>query len=313
MIKINGAITVSIIIATYNRVKFIGTTLDSILNQNYFNYEVIIVDDGGTDNTREVLQNYINDPKFKFYERPKEYPKGCPGSRNFGLTKAQGEFIWFFDDDDIAHPDLLENCISELKNIKNDFCRFERTVFYDFEKIEFDKIENPKTETVSKKDLKQLIIGELPFNSCQVIWRKASLGKEHFRGDIIYADDWEFYSRLLSMGLKGVSIDKILLFARKHPGSATHKYKSGNKKIMNSVILANFSVIDLTIKENILDKQLFKFFYRQAIFFNSYPIVRYLVKKSNLNLFNTLKYQIGFYAYPALGPIFNLKSKLKKS
>ncbi len=304
---------VSIIIATYNRAEFIDTTLDSILNQTYFNYEVIIVDDGGDDNTREVLETYLKDSRLKFFKRPKEYPKGCPGSRNFGLSKAQGEFIWFFDDDDIAHPDLLENCITELKNIKNDFCRFERTVFYDFEKIEFEEPTNLKIENISKKDLKQLIIGELPFNSCQVIWRKASLGKEHFRGDIIYADDWEFYSRLLAMGLKGVSIDKILLFARKHPGSATHKYKSGNKKILNSVILANFSVIDIAIKENILDKQLFKFFYRQAIFFNSYPIVKYLVKKSNLNFLNTLKYQIGFYAYPALRPIFNLKSKLKKS
>ena len=304
---------VSIIIATYNRADFIGVTIDSILNQTYFNYEVIIVDDGGKDNTREVLKTYLRDSRFKFLKRPKEYPKGCPGSRNFGLTKAQGEYIWFFDDDDIAHPHLLENCITELRHTEQDFCRFERTVFYDFEKIEFDKIENFKTKTVSKKNLKQLIIGELPFNSCQVIWRKASLGKEHFRGDILYADDWEFYSRLLSMGLKGVSIDKTLLFARKHPGSATHKYKSGNKKIKNSVILANFSVIDLAIKENILDEQLFKFFYRQAIFFNSYPIVKYLVEKSNLNFLNTLKYKIGFYAYPTLRPIFNLKSKLKKS
>jgi glycosyltransferase involved in cell wall biosynthesis len=312
MIKINGAITVSIIIATYNRVKFIGTTLDSILNQTYFNYEVIIVDDGGTDNTREVLRNYINDPKFKFYERPKEYPKGCPGSRNFGLTKAQGEFIWFFDDDDIAHPDLLENCISELKNIKNDFCRFERTVFYDFEKIEFEETTNLKIENITKKNLKQLINGELPFNSCQVIWRKAALGKEHFRGDIIYADDWEFYSRLLSMGLKGVSIDKILLFARKHSGSATHKYKSGNKKIMNSVILANFSVIDLAIKEKIMDRQLFKFFYRRAIFFNSYPIVKYLVEKSNLNLLNKIKYKFGYKFYPLIEPVFKLKAKVKR-
>jgi glycosyltransferase involved in cell wall biosynthesis len=304
---------VSIIIATYNRAKFIDTTLDSILNQTYFNIEVIIVDDGGDDNTIEVLKPYLRDPRFKFYKRPLIFPKGCPGSRNFGLSKVTGEFVWFFDDDDIAHPDLLENCIYELRNTEQDFCRFERTVFYDFEKIEFDKIENPKRETVSKKNLKQLIIGELPFNSCQVIWRKASLGKEHFRGDIIYADDWEFYSRLLSMELNGVSIDKTLLFARKHPGSATHKYKCGNKKIMKSVILANFSVIDLVIKGNFMDRQLFKFFYRRALFFNSYPIVKYLVEKSNLNFLNKIKYKLGFYAYPVLRPIFKLKSKLKVS
>ncbi len=304
---------ISIIIATYNRCNFIGVTLDSIFNQTYLNYEVIIVDDGGDDNTKEILETYLKDSRVKFYRRPKEYLKGCPGSRNFGLTKATGEFIWFFDDDDIAHPDLLENCINALSNTKQDFCRFERTVFYDFEKIEFDKITNPKIEIVSKNNLKQLIIGELPFNSCQVIWKKSSLGKEHFREDIIYADDWEFYSRLLSMGLNGVSIDKILLYARKHPGSATHKYKSGNKKILNSVILANYSVIDLVVEENLMDSQLFKFFYRKALFFNSYPIVKHLIEKSDLNFINRIKFKIGFYAYPAILPIFKIKSKLKCS
>jgi GalNAc5-diNAcBac-PP-undecaprenol beta-1,3-glucosyltransferase len=312
MRKNNGTITVSIIIATYNRAKFIDLTLDSILNQSSINYEVIIVDDGGNDDTEEVLEPYLRDPRFKFYKRPLSFPKGCPGSRNFGLTKANGELIWFFDDDDIAHPDLLKNCISELENTELDFCRFERTVFYDFERIEFEENTQPKIDLISTKNLKQLIIGELPFNSCQVIWRKTSLGKEHFRGDIIYADDWEFYSRLLSMGLKGISIDKTLLFARKHSGSATYKYKTGNKKIISSVILANFSVIDIAIKENIFDKQLFTFFYKQAIYFNSFPIVQYLVKKSDINLLNSLKYRIGFYAYPALRPIFKLKSKLIK-
>ena len=313
MKKNNVSSRVSIIIATYNRANFIEATLDSLLNQSFIDYEVIIVDDGSNDNTVKVLEPYLRDSRFKFYKRPLTFPKGCPGSRNFGMTKAKGEFIWFFDDDDIAHPDLLFNCIKELKNITNDFCRFERTVFYDIKKINFKETLNPKIKIISNKNLKQLIIGELPFNSCQVIWRKKSLCKEHFRGDIIYADDWEFYSRLLSMGLKGVSIDKTLLFARKHQESATHKYKSGNKKIMHSVILANFSVIDIAIKENILDKQLYKFFYSQAIFFNSYPIVKYLVEKSNLNYLYKLKYKIGFYAYPALKPIFNLKSKLKKS
>ena len=82
---------------------------------------------------------------------------------------------------------------------------------------------------------------------------------------------------------------------------------------MKSVILANFSVIDLVIKGNFMDRQLFKFFYRRALFFNSYPIVKYLVEKSNLNFLNKIKYKLGFYAYPVLRPIFKLKSKLKVS
>jgi len=304
---------VSIIIATYNRAQFIGATLDSILNQTYFDYEVIIVDDGGTDNTLEVLKNYLNDPRFKFFMRPAAFSKGCPGSRNYGLTKITGQFIWFFDDDDIAHPKLLEKCIYELINTDHDFCRFERTVFYNSEKIQFEENAKPRINIITKKNLKQIINGELPFNSCQVVWRKSSIGTAHFRGDIIYADDWEFYSRLISIGLKGVSLDEKLLFARKHPGTATHRYKTGNKKIIDSVILANLSVIDIAIEEKIFDEQLFKFFYRQALSFKSYPIVKYLVEKSNLNILKSLKYKLGFYTYPALRPIFRIKSELKKT
>lgn len=301
---------VSIIIATYNRAKFIDITLESILDQTYINYEVIIVDDGGEDNTKEVLAPYLRDPRFKYYKRPLTFSKGCPGSRNFGLTKAQGEFIWFFDDDDIAHPALLGNCITGLFNANHDFCRFKRTVFYDFERISFDETSKPEIDLVSKKNLKQMIIGKLPFNSCQVIWRRESLGNQIFRGDIVYSDDWEFYSRLLASGLKGVTLDKTLLYARKHPGSATQRLKLGNKKILNSVILANFSVIDLVMQENIMDRQLFQFFYRKGLFYNSYPIVKYLIEKSDLNYLDKIKYKLGFHLYPVLRPIFNLKSKL---
>ncbi len=303
---------VSIIIATFNRAEFIGATLDSILNQSFENWEIIIVDDGGTDNTKEVLESYLQDERIKFYNRESNFPKGCPGSRNYGLTFAFGEYIWFFDDDDIAHPELLTISSKLLEDKEVDFVRFERTVFYDFSNINFNRDINFKIKEVAKKDLKNLISGKLPFNSCQVIWRKSSLKGESFRGDIIYSDDWEFYSRLLQKGLKGVSIDKVLLFARKHPGSSTQKLKERNTDILNSVSLANFVVIDRAIEEKIMDEELFTFFYRKAIQLKSFPIAEYLLKKKNLSKFERLKYKIGFKMHPILHPFFRMKKLLSK-
>jgi len=311
-IQENDKMLISIIIATYNRADYIGKTLDSILDQTYPHYEIIIVDDGGSDNTQKVLEPFLKRVNISFFKRSKEFLKGCPGSRNFGLSKAKGEYIWFFDDDDIAHPRLLETCASLLKKDNYDFCRFERTVFYDFDEINFEIESSPENFEVSRGNLKQLIIGELPFNSCQIIWNRASLGDNNFREDIIYADDWEFYSRLLAKELKGITVDYTLLFARKHAGSATHKYKNKNKNIIQSVTKANISVINLAAKENIIDKQLFKFFFRQAITFNSYPVLKQLLNKTNLDFFSKMKYKLGYLCYPVIKPFFNLKSKFLK-
>lgn len=101
---------VSIIIPTYNRAHLIGETLDSVLAQTYTNWECIVVDDGSTDDTLEVIQKYIaKDSRFFFYSRPETKVKGASSSRNYGLTQSKGELIVFLDSDDW----LLSNCLSQ--------------------------------------------------------------------------------------------------------------------------------------------------------------------------------------------------------
>jgi glycosyltransferase involved in cell wall biosynthesis len=95
----------SIIIPTYNRANLITKTLDSILKQTYQNFEVIIVDDGSTDNTSEVLKPYLND-RIKYYFKENQERAAA---RNFGTKLAQGNYINWFDSDDI----MLENHLQE--------------------------------------------------------------------------------------------------------------------------------------------------------------------------------------------------------
>lgn len=93
---------VSIIIPNYNRETLIGETLDSIISQTYQNWECIIVDDGSTDKSVEVVEQYIKqDSRFILIERPKSYPKGANACRNIGMKKASGEYLIFFDSDDL--------------------------------------------------------------------------------------------------------------------------------------------------------------------------------------------------------------------
>ncbi|NOZ45189.1 MAG: glycosyltransferase [Chlorobi bacterium] len=90
----------SIIIPTYNRAEFIEKTINSVLNQTYENFEIIIVDDGSTDNTKEIVTS-INDKRIKYY-RKENAERGA--ARNFGVKKAQGDYITFLDSDDVLYP-----------------------------------------------------------------------------------------------------------------------------------------------------------------------------------------------------------------
>ena len=94
---------VSVIIPTYNREKFLPYALGSVKNQTYKDWELIIVDDGSTDNTEKVCKEFaktIDQPVKYIYQEN----QGVAGARNTGLKHAQGEFIAFLDSDDRWYP-----------------------------------------------------------------------------------------------------------------------------------------------------------------------------------------------------------------
>ena len=106
---------VSIIIPTYNRAHLIGETLDSVLAQTYTNWECIVIDDGSTDNTAEIVQNYLDtDPRFQYHTRPSTRSKGANTCRNYGFELSRGEFVNWFDDDDIMLEHFLQTKISNI-------------------------------------------------------------------------------------------------------------------------------------------------------------------------------------------------------
>lgn len=107
----NDPIT-SIIVTTFNRSAFLKATIDSILAQTYQNFELIIVDDGSTDNTQEIIRSY-SDSRIKYIYSSNWGGPAKP--RNIGIEKANGMYIAFCDDDDIWMKDKLEKSIEVLK------------------------------------------------------------------------------------------------------------------------------------------------------------------------------------------------------
>lgn len=107
---------VSVIIPTHNRAHLIGRSIQSVLNQTYKDFEIIVVDDGSTDNTREVIKEFQRkDKRIKCIRHEKN--KGGSAARNTGIKLARGEYIAFQDSDDEWLPEKLEKQMGFFKNM----------------------------------------------------------------------------------------------------------------------------------------------------------------------------------------------------
>ncbi|MFG6687628.1 glycosyltransferase family 2 protein [Mariniflexile sp. HNIBRBA6329] len=113
---------VSIIIPTFNRAHLIGETLESVLSQTYTNWECIVVDDGSTDHSEEVIGGYVKtNPKIQYHKRPENTIKGASSCRNHGLYKATGLYVIFLDSDDVLLPNCVTNRILKIKETSENY------------------------------------------------------------------------------------------------------------------------------------------------------------------------------------------------
>lgn len=185
---------VSIIIPTYNRAHLIGETLESVLKQTYTNWECIIVDDGSSDNTDEVVDEFLKkDSRFKYYHRPDEHLPGGNGARNYGFKKSKGEFINWFDSDDLMKEKFIEQKL-KLFSSKLDvvFCYG----------AYFNENEKPNNAIPSKPESRILtplsyIKSEFYLSIAGPLWRKRYLeDKKLFDEKRIKLQDREFHFRM---------------------------------------------------------------------------------------------------------------------
>jgi glycosyltransferase involved in cell wall biosynthesis len=100
----------SVVIPTYNRASFISTAIQSVLSQSYINFELIIIDDGSTDNTENIIKSIRSD-KIKYYK--KENAERA-AARNYGIEKAHGDYVTFLDSDDIYYSNYLQNAFESI-------------------------------------------------------------------------------------------------------------------------------------------------------------------------------------------------------
>lgn len=181
----------SIIIPTYNRAKLIEKTINTILSQNLKDFEIIIVDDGSTDNTNEIIENaYKNEPKVTYYK--KENAERA-AARNFGTQKAKGEYVLWFDSDDIMYPNHLRVAYKKITEKK-----YPEIIALSFDYLNV-KDQIVKTEVLPKNVNDHIYKGN-PLSCDAVFVRKDIARSNTFNEErgLSASEDYELWLRLAS-------------------------------------------------------------------------------------------------------------------
>lgn len=145
---------ISVIIPVYNVEEYLRECIDSVLSQTYENYEIILVDDGSTDSSGKICDEYAekNDKISVIHKQN----GGLSDARNKGLSVANGEYIYFLDSDDYIVAEAFEELVSVIKNDNSDFVFFDAKSFEDGNKslnIEQRYIRKSKYETAKGEDV----------------------------------------------------------------------------------------------------------------------------------------------------------------
>ena len=304
-------VEISIIMATYNRAHLIIDALSSIQNQSFTNWECLIIDDGSEDGTANVVKEFTKrDSRFIYNKRLSEYKKGLPGCRNQGIDNAKGEFVIFFDDDDFVHPENLNYCYNLLHDTSFHFIRYDKMPFRKTPEIKsVNNLKNLRTELISLKDIDKVVTGELPFASCSVMWKKQCFSQNKFNENLMYAEEWECYTRILAEAKTGISIDEILYYNRKHSKSNTGEYSGKNPIRIRSYLKAAHLVLNNLHNHKLINRRLKKFFVRLGFELKSYSLISKSLEFTNAGKSEKMKYRLGYLIYPLLKPMFYLKSK----
>jgi glycosyltransferase involved in cell wall biosynthesis len=299
--------------ATYNRAHFIAETLQSIQNQTFTNWECLIIDDGGNDNTLEIITPILNDDsRFSFHRRTPIYQKGLPGTRNYGLDLAKGEYIIFFDDDDIVHPDNLKIVVAVIKSNNTDFCHYQKQSFQNI-KPAIVNTQIIVEGNINNDAIKKVITQEIGLASCTVLWTKECFANIRFNESLMYAEEWECYIRIILENFKGLIISNVLYYNRKHSNSNTGEFYSDNP-----IRRESFTLAILLVTQNLKEKQLLtcalkRYFVTLSLGFQEYSLFEKILKILDLPTFEKIKWKLFYVTLPLRLYVYRIKKKgLKK-
>ncbi len=236
---------ISICIFTYNRDNYIKETIESALAQSYTNFEIVVVNDGSTDNTEKIVKS-INNQKIRYFE--KEHTN-APDTRNRVLKEAKGEFILWLGDDDLLHEDILKiyvNTFNEYPDVDICYCKLlafneNHGIIRPFTYVEWY---NRQDELAAF-----LLTGQPIPDGSSIVRKKIYDDIGGFNVEFNRAQDYEFYSRVFITKKYNVKyVDMFLMKYRIHDKNITLNlsgkidYRYENKIISNLIAFNDIKI-----------------------------------------------------------------------
>lgn len=204
-----GSPKVSVIIPCYNGERFIKNTLESVLMQTYDNFEILFVDDGSTDKTKEVISSF-SDSRLKYFYQNN---KGVSEARNYGIKLSSGEYIALLDTDDLWDAEKLESQVRRITEDKSSFFVYSNYCIIDENNAVTEEVKLGKvTDALRSLLLKGNVIG--PPSGVLVkreIFRKAG----GFDPCLSVAADWDMWIRIASK-YPLTHLEEVLFKYRRH-------------------------------------------------------------------------------------------------
>ncbi len=207
---------VSVIMPTFNRAAYLQEAIESVLEQTYIDYELIIIDDGSVDNTKEVCAKYGEKVRYLYQEN-----KGSPSARNYGISQARGKYIALLDDDDRWVPHKLQ--------IQVDFMeKHPELAFICSSAYVIDQVDNATKffgVSSSENSFDHLILGNFVFHLTVLAKKEIILEIGGYDTNLLLCQDYDLWLRIAKKH-PFCCIDEPLAYYRIHPQNISHKVEA---------------------------------------------------------------------------------------
>ena len=279
---------VSIIIPVYNSEKHLAECIESAIAQTWINKEIIIVDDGSTDNSLTIAKKYEND-RIKVYSQPN---KGASAARNKGLQEAKGEYVQFLDGDDLLSANKITDQMALLDG-RGDWLSISRTIYFS------DKKPLPADPSTHDEEVEY---DDDPVKFVINMYYKAAIEKDHrgvvtvhswlspkklldivgpWNEDLSVDDDGEYFCRVMLASKGIIYVPDAVNFYRKFHSNSNLSARQ-DAKSMQSKLLANelkYKHLKEKSDDPLVDTAMAKVFKENAVTF--YPEFMNLYRRAN--------------------------------
>ena len=219
---------ISIVMPVYNSEKYVAEAIESICSQSYENWELLIVNDGSTDHTPKIIDDYAKkDARIKVFHRKNE---GVSMARNFALNQMCGDFVTFIDSDDVYHVDRLKRMLQVFEQYRNCDIVFSRHKEFTGE-LNIKETEESERVTISNDNiLKNIISDSKNHFMCNTMLKSEIAKKEKFV-PIRFAEDFCYIRDCIWHCKQMAVLDKILYFYRRDNENAMTSHFFSEKYI----------------------------------------------------------------------------------